>query len=160
MRAIIIYYSFTGNTKKIADILVEYLKPKYEIKILRIDALDESSSFFRQAVRALFHKKARINSLEFELSGYDLICLGTPVWAFAPAPAMNAYLDKCSGLLGRPVTVFVTYGSGTGVKRCFSYMQEILTKKGAKDFGRFSIQQFKVNNKGFVLSRIKESLRL
>ena len=158
MRAIIIYYSYSGNTKKIADILAEYLRPRYEIKILRIDALDESSSFFLQAVRAFFHKKARISSSELELSGYDLICLGTPVWAFAPAPAMNTYLDKCSGLLGRPVVLFTTYGSGTGVNRCFNYMQEILIKKGAKEINRFSIQQFKVSDKEFIKKAISENL--
>ena len=160
MRAIIIYYSYSGNTKKIADILAEYLRPRYEIKILRIDALDESSCFFLQAVRAFFHKKARISPIEPDLSNYDLICLGTPVWAFAPAPAMNTYLDKCSGLLGRPVVLFTTYGSGTGVNRCFNYMQGILSRKGVKEFRRFSIQQLKVSNKEFVLSKIRELKRL
>jgi hypothetical protein len=33
-------------------------------------------------------------------------------------------------------------------------------KKGAKKFKRISIQQFKVNDKEFVLSKIKEIMRL
>ena len=160
MKAIVIFYSYSGNTKKVADVLAGYLSQEYEVKVSRLEALDESSSFFQQATRALLHKKAKISSLDFDLSNYDLICLGSPVWAFAPAPAMNAYLENCSGLLGRPVVLFTTYGSGTGVNRCLNYMQEILSKKGVKDFRRFSIQQFKVNNKEFVLSKIKETLRL
>jgi flavodoxin len=156
MRAIIIYYSCTGNTKKVAETLAEYLKIRGEVKLLRLEALDESASFFGQAARAFWHKKARIASTEWELSGYDLICLGTPVWAFGPSPAINTYLEKCSGLEGKSVLIFTTYGSGTGVNRCFNYMQDILSKKGAKDFKRFAIQQFKVNDKEFIKKLLAE----
>jgi flavodoxin len=160
MEAAIIYYSYSGNTDKIAKILIEYLRQKYQVNIARLEAWDESASFFGQAARALLRKKASIAPAGLDLSSYDLICLGTPVWAFAPAPAMNTYLDKCSGLLGRPVVLFTTYGSGAGVNRCFNYMQKILFKKGAKDFKRFSIQQFKVDDKAFVNKVISQNLKL
>ena len=160
MKAIIIYYSYSGNTKKIADILAEQIKRDGEVKVSRLEAQDESTSFFKQALRALFHKKAKITCLDFDLSSYDLICLGSPVWAFAPAPAMNTYLEECLGLEGKTVVLFTTYGSGTGLKRCLNYMQEILSKKGVRDFRKFSIQQFKVNNKEFVNRVISENLSL
>ncbi|MFH1678219.1 MAG: flavodoxin [Candidatus Omnitrophota bacterium] len=158
MKTIIIYYSYSGNTKSVADILAENLNCKYEVEILRLDALDESSSFFHQAARAFFHKEAKISSAEFDLSGYDLICMGTPVWAFGPAPAINTYLKKCFGLEGKEAVLFTTYGSGTGVNRCFNYMQGVLSKKGVKDFRRFAIQQARVSDKEFVNKIINESL--
>lgn len=160
MRAKIIYYSYSGNTERAADILAEYLKIEYEVDILRLEALDESASFFRQVVRALFHKKAKISCLDFDLSGYDLICLGTPVWAFAPAPAMNTYLECCFGLEGKTAVSFTTYGSGTGVNRCFNYIEEILLKKGVRELKKFSIQQFKVKDKEFVNKVISKNLKL
>ncbi|MGD9014417.1 MAG: flavodoxin [Candidatus Omnitrophota bacterium] len=160
MRAIIIYYSYSGNTKKIADCLANYLQGENEVKVLRLETQDESTTFFIQAARALIHKKARVVHAESDLSNYDLICLGTPVWAFAPAPAMNTYLDICSGLLGRPVVIFTTYGSGIGVRRCFNYMQKILSTKGASDFRHLSIQQLKVNDKEFVNQAISGTLQL
>jgi len=156
MRAVVIYYSYSGNTKSVADILAEYLKQKYEVKVLRLEAIDESTSFFRRAIRALFHKKAKVSSINFDLSNYDLICLGTPVWAFAPAPAMNTYLNKCFGLEGKPVVLFTTYGSGAGVDKCFKYMQGILSKKDVEVFSKFSIQQFKVNDREFVTKVIAD----
>ena len=160
MKAIIVYYSYSGNTKKVADILAEYLRTGYGVKILRLEALDEKTSFCQQALRALFHKKAKIASVDFDLSSYDLICLGSPVWAFAPAPAMNTYLEGCFGLEGKPAVLFTTYGSGTGLKRCLNYMQEILAKKGIGDFRKFSIQQFRVNDKEFVNKVISENLKI
>jgi len=157
MKSAIIYYSFSGNTRKVSEILADYLKQKGEVEIVELKALDESGSFLGQANRAFWKKRAKIDFTDSDLSPYDLICLGTPVWAFGPAPAINTYLDKCSGLDGKSVVLFTTYGSGTGNNRCLDYMQKILTEKGAKSFNRFSIQQFKVKDKEFVFSQIKDS---
>ncbi|MCM8763049.1 MAG: NAD(P)H-dependent oxidoreductase [Candidatus Omnitrophica bacterium] len=158
MRALVIYYSYSGNTRKVSKILAEYLKQKGEVEITELKAQDESDKFFTQALRAFKKERAEILPLNFDLSQYDLLCLGTPVWAFGPAPAMNTFLDKCFGLAGKQIVLFTTYGSGAGNNRCLNYMQKILARKGAKDFRRFSIQQFKVNNPEFVLSQIREIL--
>jgi len=154
MRSAIIYYSFTGNTKKVAGILAEYLRQKGEVELIELKPLDESKSFFGQGRRAFSHTRAKLEPVNFDLSQYDLVCFGTPVWAFAPVPAMNTYLDNCTGVEGKEAILFTTYGSGTGNERCLNYMQDALSKKGAKSFKRFSIQQFKVKNKEFVLSEI------
>ncbi|MFC1592809.1 flavodoxin family protein [Candidatus Omnitrophota bacterium] len=158
MTAIIIYYSYSGNTKKVADVLSSYLGNKYEVAVSRLEAPEESSSFAKQAVRALLRKRVNISNTETDLSSYDLICLGTPVWAFAPAPAMNTYLDQCAGLDGKQVAIFTTYGSGTGVSRCVDYMCNVLSKKGAKDSKVFSIQQAKVNDEEFVKKVISKNI--
>lgn len=159
MKSIIIYYSYSGNTKKVAEVLAESLKQKGEVEIIELKAQDESNSFFGQCLRAFRHKKATLEPADFDLSQYDLICFGSPVWAFGPAPAMNTCLDKCAGLSGKGIILFTTYGSGTGNNRCLNYMQNILSAKGAKSFKRFSIQQFKVEDKEYVLAKITD-LRL
>jgi len=156
MKAIIIYYSYSGNTKKVAEALVGYLKEKSGVEIIRLEALDESNSFFAQCHRAFWHRRAQISKVKYDLSGYDLICLGTPVWAFAPTPAINTYLSRCFGLKGKEIILFSTYGSGTGNNRCLNYMQDILAKKGAKNFRRFSVQQFKVKDKKFIKGILQE----
>lgn len=160
MKTAIIYYSYSSNTKKVAEVLAEYLRPKGEVEVTGLKCLDESNKFFIQALRALRHKRAEIEPVNFNLTLYDLICFGSPVWAFGPTPAMNTYLDKCFGLEGKEIILFTTYGSGTGNKRCLNYMQNILAQKGAKNFNRFSIPQFKVEDKEFILAKIKEILRL
>jgi flavodoxin len=158
MKSIIVYYSYTNNTKKVAEILADYLKEKNnEVELMRLEA-KEPFHFFTQAIRGLTHKKAKINPVNFDLKDYDLICFGSPVWAFGPAPAMNTYLNKCFNLEQKEVILFCTYGSGLGKERCLDYMQKILEKKQVKKFGRFSIQQFMVNNKEFILSKIKRIL--
>ncbi|MDD4939292.1 MAG: NAD(P)H-dependent oxidoreductase [Candidatus Omnitrophica bacterium] len=160
MKSVIIYYSYSGNTQKAAEALSVYLKSEgSQADLIELKCLDEEKSFLLQCRRAFQHKMGQLQPVNFDLSVFDLICLGTPVWAFGPAPALNTYLDKCSGVEGKEVVLFTTYGSGMGNERCLDYMQGILSTKGAKKFKRFSIQQFKINNQEFVLSKIKQSLK-
>lgn len=138
----------------------EFLSKKGECEEIELIALDESKLFLEQCRRAFYRKKAKINPVKSDFSGYDLICLGSPVWAFAPVPAMNTFLDLATGLSGKQVVLFTTYGSGTGNERCLNYMQNLLTKKKVSSFSRFSIQQFKVKDKDFVVTKIAEIARL
>jgi flavodoxin len=156
MKSAVIYYSYSGNTRKVAQALAEYLRQRAEVQILELKAKDEPVSFFGQCKRAFWHKQADIESIDPDFSSYDLICLGSPVWAFGPAPAVNTFLEQCKGAAAKKVVLFTTYGSGTGNQRSINHMQRILAKKGAQDFKRFSIQQYKVDDKEYVLSRIRE----
>ena len=158
MKSLVVYYSYSGNTKKVAKVLVEVLKAKGQVEELELIASDEAKSFLSQCGRAFKHKKAQIQEVNFDLSKYDLVCFGTPVWAFGPAPALNTYLDKCSGVIGKDIILFSTYGSGVGKERCLDYMQKILTDKGAKSFKRFLIQQSKVDKKEFVINEIMSNM--
>ena len=160
MKSAIIYYSYRGNTGKVANILAELLSKQGQVEQIELIALDEPKSFLAQCRRAFSGVKAKINPITVDFSGYDLICFGSPVWAFAPAPAMNTYLDICTGLEGKEVLLFTTYGSGTGNERCLNHMQGILAKKGSARFSRFSVQQFKVKDKEFVAAKVKDATRL
>jgi flavodoxin len=160
MRSVIVYYSYSGNTRKVAEVLAEALKEKGEIDIIELNALDESKSFLGQCRRAFARSRAKLAPVNFDLSNYELVYFGCPVWAFAPVPAMNTYLNQCIGIEDKDIILFTTYGSGTGNNRCLNYMQRVLTQKGAKNFKRFSIQQFKVSDIEFILSKIKEVMRL
>lgn len=155
MRSVIVYYSYSGNTKKVAEVLKQQLEKEGQADIIHLEAEDESESFFGQAWRAFFKKRAKIKEVLFDLSGYDLICLGTPVWAFEPTPAVQAYLDSCAGLEGKKVVIFTTYGSGAGKDRCMNAMESALRKKGAEQFGRFSISQMKVNDANHIIGEIE-----
>jgi len=160
VNCVIVYYSYNGNTRRVARLLSEELKQKGGVELKELKPTDEPRNFFLQCRRAIKHIRAKLEPVDFDLSGYDLVCLGTPVWAFGPTPAVNTWLDKCQGIQGKNIVLFTTYGSGTGNERCLDYMQKVLAAKGAKDFKRFSIQQFKVKNKEFILSKIKELMRL
>lgn len=162
MKSVIIYYSHRGHTKKVTELLFEYLKEKSDVEIIELKALDETDNVIREAYRAFMHKKAKLQPVNFDLTTYDLVCLGTPVWAAAPTPAMNTYLDRCSGLEGKTVILFATGHRTYEVcpKFCIKYMQDVLSKKGVKDFRIFYIRQVEVKDREFVLSQIKKAICL
>jgi len=160
MNSIIIFYSYSGNTAKVTEVLANALKIKGPVDTIRLEPMDESESFLGQCRRAFFKKKAVIKDTIFNLGNYSLICFGTPVWALGMAPALRTYLDKCNGVDGKRIILFTTYGSGTGNNKCLNEMQDILSQKGAKDFKRFSIQQSRVKDSDFIQLKINEALRL
>ena len=155
MKSLIVYYSYSGTTKKVAALLAGYLREKDEVELLELIPQDVSKNFFVQGWRAIKRVRAELAPVNFDVKGYDRICLGTPVWAFAPTPAMNTFLDKCTGLEGKEVVIFCTTG-GTGIDKCLNYMQEILAAKGALSFKRFACAQNRVKDKEFVLGKFRE----
>jgi len=158
-KAAVFFYSYSGNTKKVALVLQKELSAQYQTDIIRVEALDEADSFFGQCVRALRKKQALIDvNISFDVSDYDLIALGTPVWAFGMAPAMRTYMNKCRGFESKDIIVFATYGSGVGKDRCLKEMAAIAKSKGAGQVRRFLIQQNDTKDELLIQSRIKEIL--
>ncbi|WOB10635.1 flavodoxin family protein [Piscinibacter gummiphilus] len=49
-----------------------------------------------------------------DLSGYDLVVLGSPVYANAAAPPLTRYLDRLGDLGGRPVVLVFTAAGDAG----------------------------------------------
>ncbi len=161
MNIAIVYYSYSGNTHKAAEIIAEILKSENNsVRCLRIEAPNESKNFFIQALRALTKKKTEITLIETDLFAYDLIILGTPVWAREMVPAMRKFLEKVSGLEGKKALVFVTYGSGLGKEHCLDSLELALKEKGASQMNRFSLSQLQVNDRPLIENLFKEDMRL
>ena len=130
MKILITYYSYGGVTKEVVDIFKEILEKKSELKIQRLKPKEEITSFVGQCLAARSKKRCEIEEALFDASSYDTIIIGLPIWAFAPAPAINTYLDKVTGLANKKLIVLITSGSGLGVKKCFKYINNILSGKG------------------------------
>ena len=159
MRSLITYYSYSGNTEKVANLLAKTLREKGDVTIQRLKPKEEIASFLGQCRAAFTGKRAELqDGTEYDASPYDLILIGCPVWAFAPTPAVNTYLDGISGVNGKRAVIFVTYGSGAGVKRCVERIKTVLKDNGAYDIGELAVQQLKADDAGFVGSLFKKAL--
>ncbi len=40
---------------------------------------------------------------------YDLVVLGTPIWAWSPTPAIRTYISQNNNLSGKKVAIFYTF---------------------------------------------------
>lgn len=142
MKTAIVYYSYSGNTHRLAQLILGILKERGEEAVpIRVRPLKEETSFFIQCKEAFFGKKPELYKTLLGLKDFDRIILGSPVWAFKPAPAVNTYLDKCSSLNGKEAIPFITYGSGTGKDKALLIMKKSLEAKGARVLKTMSFQQ-------------------
>lgn len=159
MRACIIYFSLTENTHQLAQMISQELKHKnFDVDLVRLEPINGAKTFAGQGMTALQRKRVNIGDVNFDLSMYDLIWFGSPVWAFSPAPALNTYLDKCYGIEQKKVVVFYTYGSGTGKGRAVRIVNEMLEHKEIKSLHSLLIAKRDLKNRQDVNNRVNEFL--
>jgi flavodoxin len=159
MRTLLVYYSFSGNTDHVAKLFAGVLKKAGEVDVHRLLPKDEIRDFIGQCRAARAHKRADLSGrVEYDASPYDLVILGCPVWAFAPVPAMNTYLDNVSGLNGKRVMVLLTSGSGLGVGNCFKHIRRVLQNKGVSSIDEINIPDRRQKDEDFIVDLFKSVL--
>ena len=159
MKTLITYYSYSGNTDKIARMFGKILQAKGEVHLQRLKPASEIKSFIGQCAAARRGDKAVLEEgLKSDAASYDLILIGSPVWAFAPTPAVNTFLADLTGLKGKRVVVLLTSGSGLGVKACFKNIRKILEDKGASKIDEINIPDRKNQDGDFVAASLQKIL--
>lgn len=91
MRILVIYYSLTGNTRKVGDLLAAKLSG--EAAEIRCEAYRGPFGGIRQAWDIF---GARKPSVQFDVAPeqYDMIVAGGPVWAGRPAPPLRTFVSE------------------------------------------------------------------
>lgn len=159
MKTLITYYSYSGNTDRVVKIFADVLRKQGEVDIQRLRPKYEITTFIGQCAAARSHKKAALGEgIKFDVGAYDLILLGCPVWAFAPVPAMNTFLDNLSGASGKRAIVLLTSGSGLGVGLCFKNMRRALEAKGVSQIDEINIPDRKQGDEDFIASALQRVL--
>jgi len=114
MKTAVIFYSNNGNCALVA----EQIKTRMNADLLHVHAKNEKKRCrvgrFCAAFAMIFiHRRPAIEPLDFDLSDYDLIIVGTPVWAASPAPPMQTFLSQ-AGITGKKMALFVSHAGGQG----------------------------------------------
>ena len=109
MKTVILYYSFSGKTKKLAIKKANELGADIE-EITEVKKSSMLKAFTVGAFMAIKRKKAEIQPVTSVLSGYDQIIIMAPVWANKPAPAFNNIIEHLPS--GKKIELFLTSGSG------------------------------------------------
>ena len=159
MKALVTYYSYSGNTDKIAKMFARILETRGEIHLQRLKPATEIKGFIGQCMAAKKGEKTILEQgVRLDATSYDLILIGSPVWLFAPTPAINTFLENLSGLKNKRVIILLTSGSGIGVKACFKSMKKTLEAKGASRIDEINIPNRKNKDSDFVASSLQKIL--
>jgi len=114
MKILIVYYSRTGMTKKIALKLAEELGADIE-ELVDKNKRAGALGYLMSGRDALKKKMAIIEPLRYNPAEYDLIIIGTPTWAYTMACAVRTYLTNHQGEI-KKVAFFATHSSDGGDK--------------------------------------------
>lgn len=159
MKTLVTYYSFSGHTDRVVSIFADILKRKGDVDIQRLRPADEMTNFFGQCAAAFTGKRTKVqDGVKFDASPYDLVLIGSPVWAFKPTPAINTFLDGINGLHGKKVVVLLTSGSGAGVGKCFGNIKSVLQSKGSSNIAEVNIPDKKLDDRDFIVSCLQKCL--
>ncbi len=117
MKSLIAYYSRTGTTKTVAEQLANLMAADVE-EIVDMKGRKGVFGFIISGYQAMTEKVATIKPPEKDTSQYDLVVIGTPIWAGKMSCAALAYLKAMAqdGKAPKAVAFITTSGSDNAVK--------------------------------------------
>lgn len=131
-KKLVVYYSYTGNTRKIA----ESIKSKLGCDILEIKPKVPYSTDYQTVVdeeqnNESAKKTPEIEPINVDLKNYDEIIIGSPVWWYTIAPVIRTFLKE-NDLSGKTIKPFATNAGWLGrtFKEIESLCQDSKVEKG------------------------------
>lgn len=111
-KVLVLYYSQTSNTKTVAENIATSLGADIE-EIVPVKPYD--GDFQATIGRCMQERqegiKPEIKPVAADLTKYDVVFLGYPIWFGTFAPPVAAFLDNAD-LSGKKIVPFCTFGSG------------------------------------------------
>ncbi|MFW9946215.1 MAG: flavodoxin family protein [Candidatus Odinarchaeota archaeon] len=136
-KILIVYYSLTGNTQFIAETIRDTTKADIlELKPVKELKSSSSMKYMWGGFQATMKKKPKLNAITKNPLDYDLIFLGTPVWAWTYSPPMRSFLSMYD-LSDKKVAIWTCSagGPGKGLERFSNALKdtEIIGKIGFRE---------------------------
>jgi len=93
VKTLVVYYSRTGNTKKVGQEIARQLKADEE-EIFDVKDRRGPLGFLRSGREAKNKVLAEIRPTKKDPSKYDLVLIGTPIWAANMSSPVRTYLSQ------------------------------------------------------------------
>ena len=125
MKKLIVYYSLEGNTELIAGKIQKYL----EADVIRLIPKKEYpkgdfKKYFWGGKSVTFGEKPKLVDYSFVADDYDIIIIGTPIWAGTFSPPIKTFLAD-NKISGKDIYLFTCSLGGTSEK-CLQKIKGIL----------------------------------
>lgn len=125
-KILVVYYSRTETTKKVAVKLGEKLGADLE-EIRDIVDRKGVKGYLISGRDATLRKLTTLEKSEKNPADYDLVIIGTPIWSWNMSVPVRTYITENKDKF-KEVAFFCTMG-GSGDERAFGEMSEIIGKK-------------------------------
>ncbi|MDO9183262.1 MAG: flavodoxin, partial [Bacteriovorax sp.] len=92
-KILVLYFSNSGYTKKLANEISQNLMADLE-EIKTSVSYTGFLGYQRALLHSIFKKEPKINGLHHQLTDYDIVIVGSPVWAATVASPINSFLKN------------------------------------------------------------------
>ncbi len=108
MKTLVVYYSFEGNTRLVANNISQELGCDLgEIKLIKEPSSKGFMKYLWGGSQVMMKKIPEIEPLDFDVDNYDLIFIGTPIWAWTYSPPIRSFLEKVT-IKDKDIAIFTT----------------------------------------------------
>jgi flavodoxin len=114
MKTAVIYYSYEGNCALIAALIKNVL----DADLIELRTADDKKrqgllKYLWGGGQVVMKAAPRLKPYTVNPESYDLIIIGTPVWAANPAPALNTFLGE-QRIHHKKIALFCCHAGGKG----------------------------------------------
>jgi len=146
MSILVVFYSRTNTTKKVAEELARRL----DAETMEIKTTDERGGawgYMRCAREAIRKKEAKITPPDKGVENFNLVIIGTPVWAHNMSSPIRAFINANKDKFQK-VAFFCTMG-GSGASTVFKQLEDLvgLKPKNTAEFLTKEVVQGDYKNK-------------
>jgi len=131
MKILVAYYSKTGNTKKVALEIARALKADVD-EIIDLKKRSGILGWLIAGRDAMKEKQTEIVTTK-DPGDYNLVIIGTPIWAWNTTPAIRTYITQFKDKF-KNVSFFITSGS-TPPAKPVAYLETLAGKKSIASEG-------------------------
>jgi len=156
MKKLVVFYSLSGNTEIVAKTIAKELKAD----LYRVEEVRKRNRFLvymTGGFAAIRNKCSEIKPVALNLHDYDLIFLGSPIWASRPVPAINAFISNTDFENKKTIT-FLTMG-GEEYEKATRNMTMKIEKNSGKVIDSFGIRTGRKNSDAIV-KETKKAVKL
>lgn len=126
MSTLVVYFSFTGSTKFIAEKIAETLGADItELKTSKNYPKEGFRKYFWGGKSVIFGDKPTLTNELVDLNQYDTIIMGTPIWAGSFTPPMKSFISQYN-IQGKRIALFASHAGG-GAQKCFTKLKKELS---------------------------------
>ena len=126
MKPLVVFYSRTGRTRKVGEAIATALDCDSE-ELVDTRKRSGPIGFIRSGREAQSKQLTVLQPVKRDPSLYDIVIIGTPIWAGTMSSAMRTYMAENKSKFNR-VAFFCTQG-GAEYKRVFDEMEALCDKQ-------------------------------
>lgn len=124
MKTAIVYFSYEGNCKFVA----EQINTVVHGDVLPLSLEDGAErkglvKYVWGGSQVALKKRPALKPYTFDYTAYELLIIGAPVWAGSPAPAIETFLEE-TRITGKSIALFCCHAGGKG--RTFDKLKKSL----------------------------------